>query len=192
MLLTRGCILIHTHACSFLWVEQHCIRRTPFSYFLDAWLQLSIYSSYVISRSRKRRIISKHVTINFSRWNTPVELQLRQSPQVNNVQQQILSVFFGWYMIKKTECHCRLTDTFSLFFSLNKIWWSIRSKAFFRSKKTTPFNFESFMEDSSLSTRQVSADRHECCGRNPDWCVWIKLNLSRYLSRYLCTCFSMV
>ena len=59
---------------SFLRVEQHCIRRTPFTYFLDAWLQLSIYSTYISSRSRKRRIFSEHVTINFSRWNTQREI----------------------------------------------------------------------------------------------------------------------
>ena len=49
MLLTRG----YYHTFSFLWVEQHCIRRTPFSYFLDTWLQLSIYSSYVISKAER-------------------------------------------------------------------------------------------------------------------------------------------
>ena len=41
---------------------------------VTSWMQHSIYSSYIISRSRKGLIISKHVTINFSRWNTQWEI----------------------------------------------------------------------------------------------------------------------
>ena len=58
-----------TSCFSFIWVEQNCICRTPISYFSDALLQLSINSSYIMSKSRKSLIISKQVTINFTRWN---------------------------------------------------------------------------------------------------------------------------
>ena len=80
----------------------------------------------------------------------------------------------------------QLKDEFltpQLYNLVKKVEWSTESKAFFKSRKTTPLTFPLLILKAQLSTASNKADTVEWSNRNPDF-YW-KLNcvqLSKYMT----------